>query len=879
MFHPSALIDTARRNISRYDWARAIRDEAVAQAAPWAGRSEEELWLMMFGPTITRAWHVWSNGFCPSCRASVTMYLWKTDPFTMPWKVACPHCQEQFPKNDFEKYHRSGLNAAGIFDAKLADRTLLFNTEHPDPTDPLHFFGVDDGEGYVTPGSDGAERWRFIGYYLIYGQWKRLVVEGIRRLTTAYVLTGDPLYARKAGILLDRVADLYPSFDHKTQSWVYETVRTDGFVSTWHDACEETRDMILGYDAVRDALKRDVDAARFLQEKSLRHGLRSKATPADVCANIEEGLIRTALREKHRIHSNYPRQEIAVMVALAVLDAEANRAEFDAMLDEVIKTATAVDGVTGEKGLSGYTCFTIQSLAIFLMQIEYSQPGRLRELFIRHPRLARTWRFHIDTWILQRYYPQSGDSGYFGGQVTQYCGVFARSSNMAVSGSPIDPSMFAFLHRLYEITGDFAYLQLIFLLNGGNSLHVGRHLFEADPNGLEKQVAHVIAQHGPNLKVDSINLQEWHLAILRSGAGEHARAAWIDYDSGGHHSHADGMNIGLCAFGLDLMPDFGYPPVQYGGWNSPQSTWYRKTASHNTVVIDNQDQSFFARTMPAGRTTLWGLTDSVRVIRVSGADIAFKLYAGQPEVPGPKQYERTLATIDLSPQDFYIVDIFRVVGGRDHAKFQHSFTGSVTSQGLTLKPADVFSADTLMRNFQTDPRPATPWRVDWKIHDEYGYLPSGAAQPHIGLRYTDLTHGASASLCEGWVSIGFFDSPNKEAWIPRVMVRRTADTAPLASCFVSVVEPYNGESNLRAIRRLPLHDEHGRELGDMDVAIEVELADGRKDLIVALDAERVLSQSTPGKVIQRDWNVTINHEFTHFRRDSTGRVTSIEFNG
>ena len=80
--------------------------------------------------------------------------------------VRCPHCQELFPKNDFEKFHASGLDEHGVFDPKKADRALLFNTEHADKSDPKHAFGVDDGAGYVAP--DG-KRWRFISAYLIYG--------------------------------------------------------------------------------------------------------------------------------------------------------------------------------------------------------------------------------------------------------------------------------------------------------------------------------------------------------------------------------------------------------------------------------------------------------------------------------------------------------------------------------------------------------------------------------------------------------------------------------------------------------------------------------------------------------------------------------------
>ena len=139
--------------------------------------SDEALWDLMFGATIYRSWMVWSNGHCPACQEGVPMYNWRMDFFEHPWKLQCPHCQEMFPKNDFHRFYRSGLDEHGVFDPKLADRSLLFNTEHPDPDDPLHLFGVDDGNGYV----EGDKRWRFIGTYLIYGQWKQGIVAGVRQ--------------------------------------------------------------------------------------------------------------------------------------------------------------------------------------------------------------------------------------------------------------------------------------------------------------------------------------------------------------------------------------------------------------------------------------------------------------------------------------------------------------------------------------------------------------------------------------------------------------------------------------------------------------------------------------------------------------------------
>lgn len=158
-FITAAMADRARRNAQTDPWCAEATRGLIAKAAPWHGRSDAELWDLMFGPTITRARVVDADGCCPVCNGATPMYTWKVDALHMPWKVACPHCGEQFPKNDFYAYYRSGLDVHGVFDPKLPDRRLLVNRDHPDPADPLHQFGVDDGEGY----SDGQRRWRFVG--------------------------------------------------------------------------------------------------------------------------------------------------------------------------------------------------------------------------------------------------------------------------------------------------------------------------------------------------------------------------------------------------------------------------------------------------------------------------------------------------------------------------------------------------------------------------------------------------------------------------------------------------------------------------------------------------------------------------------------------
>lgn len=850
VFFPAQLRQRARVNVQKYPWAKAMQKQIVTAAQPWREMSDDALWSLMFGNTIKRAWQVWSNGHCPACKQGVPMYNWQMDALRHPWKTRCPHCKELFPKNDFAKFYQSGLDSHGIFDPKRADRALLFNTEHPDPKDPQHRFGVDDGEGYV----DGERRWRFIGAYLIFGQWKQAILGGVNSLAAAYVVTGDRAYAHKAGVLLDRVADLYPTMDFGKEGVMYEGAPRSGYVSTWHDACEETRQLALAYDMVREALREDKRLADFLAKKAQRFKpANPKRTPEDVCRNIEERILRDALRSRDKIYSNYPQTDITVAFILSVLAWPDNRSEVLAILDAIIEKATAVDGVTGEKGLAGYAAYAVMGTASLLAWYARVHPTLLGDLLKRHPRLRDLFRFHIDTWCLQKYYPQSGDTGAFAHQVTQYVGVpFSRNPG-------VTPSMFDLLGRLYARTGDAAFLQALYRANGDSVAGLPYDLFAEDPAGFQRQVQEVIAREGATPKLGSVNKEQWHLAILRSSTGAQERALWLDYDAGGAHGHADGMNLGLFARGLDLLPDFGYPPVQFGGWGAPRAVWYTMTAAHNTVVVDGRNQ----RAGP-GKTTLWADGQQFRAIRASA-----------PGLIEGKQYERTAALVDLSDDAFYVLDVFRVVGGTDHAKFLHSHFGQITTQGLSLAPVEDYGHDTQMRGFRGDPAPPPGWSVDWKIEDRHRYLPADA---DVHLRYTDLTTGVQVAIAEAWISVGGIDG-YQEAWIPRVMTRRQAAEGPLASTFVGVLEPYEKSSRIARIRRLPLETVDGAAYPDPNVAVEITFTDGGRDLFVSADAENPLglspSRTVQRMLVQKGEGLRLDGELCLIRQDGSGAVRRI----
>lgn len=819
VFYSQDLLAHATANAAQHDWAKTMQQQLVDAAAPWMALTNDELWNTMFGPNIPRTWMVWSDGYCPACKDDVRMYTWEVDPFAFPWKVRCPHCKELFPKNDFEAFHRSGYDEHGVFQPELADRSLLFNTEHPDPADPLHSFGVDDGTGYQAD----DHRWRFIGWYVIFGQWKKHVHAGIVNLSAAYAATGDPDYAFKAAIMLDRVGDVYHTFDFHTQGGlVYETTQgTRGQISTWHDACEEVRLLAFAYDQIFDGAKaQEAALTEYLSEKSKAFHLdNAKSSWTDIQRNIETGIFESTLNHRERIESNYPRTDIAMLAIKTVLGWPSNRDEVLGLLDGIVEKATAVDGVSGEKGMAGYTTIAPRALAEILSQMRRLEPGFLETVYDRHPMLQQTFRFHLDTWCMESWYPRSGDTGVFGEKNETYVGV-SFSKNPGV-----DPSMYALLMDVAELTEDPGLVQVVYLANGRTTDGLPYDLFADDPTAFQTRVRNVVDEHGPTPRLTSANKQQWNLAILRSGEGEHRRALWLDYDSHERHSHRDGMNIGLFAKGLDLIPDLGYPPVGYGGWGAPRAVWYTMTAAHVTVAVDRKNQA-----AAVGETTLWADGKRFHAVRASG-----------PAIIGGEDYERLVALVDIDDERFYVLDVFRVKGGKEHTKFFHSSFGDVTTTGLELTDAPPYSDDTQMRGFRVDSDPEPGWSVDWKIQDINDYV---SAERDIHVRYTGLTYGAKAYLAEGWVDTGLYGSESR--WIPRVLVQRQSDAEPLASTFVSVIEPYEGARALDSIQRIETAAPDGPSIEETHLCVSIARNDGLLDVFLYGPSGSQTEMNAPG---------------------------------
>ena len=808
MFNTPESFVRIRKNIKENDWALRQVAEITDNAAYWKEMPDDELWELMFSPTLKRAWQVWSDGRCPSCEESVPMYTWVFDAIKDPWKARCPHCGELFPKNDFFAYYKSGLDERGFFRYDSADKALLFNAEHPDPADPLYNFGVDDGNGFPNP--KGPGRWWFIAAYLIYGQWYQLVLGGINALAAAYKVTGDTVYSRKALILLDRIADLYPDFDFHEQGVMYDEVvisskiqnGQQGFITYSVNAAPDFGALAECYDWVFEGAN-DPALAAFLSGKAAQHGLAGKTSPEDICRNIEENIIRLSLANPQRMWCNFPAMNIIHVTAKYVLDGDENT-----LFESVVKLAgeaTAVDGLSGEKGLDSYAAFPLGFISSLIQKLSLSNKDLLRRLLDRVPNLKKTFLFHQNTLCLEKYYPQIGDSdASFAcpseGYVFTRIPVFGRTDSL-------EPSFFSFLYAMYEATGDSAYVQIMAGKNGVEP-DMPYDLYCEDPAALRLKAEEVLRKHGRKPRPESVNYGEWRLAILRGGADNDRYAAWLHYDDRGGHKHLDCMNLGLFAHGLDLMPDFGYCPVQFGGWGSEKAIWYRKSAAHNTALIDKRDNDKTGERL----CKLWHTGELARAITVENRGAA-----------AAERFERTVILAPVDDDDFYLVDIFRIKGGKRHDLFFHSAFGSLEfSPALNFSPAGSYAEDVLIRNMESAPVDGG-WIADFAIHDEYKLLSPGA---DLHLRCHGLTRGAALSRSESWINASKFNGIN-EKWIPFFIQTRTGEN-PLESCFVTVIETYAGRPVIQGVERREPE-------GGNDVSLGITLSNGRRDVIMLKD--------------------------------------------
>jgi hypothetical protein len=218
--------------------------------------------------------------------------------------------------------------------------------------------------------------------------------------------------------------------------------------------------------------------------------------------------------------------------------------------------------------------------------------------------------------------------------------------------------------------------------------------------------------------------------------------------------------------------------------------------------------------------------------------------------PDVTDYRRLVALIDLDPEHWYALDLFRVTGGRDHLQSWH---GGYTPHPIGVQGATLVSQtrgtlageDVEYGQHYQDASGADRW-------DPYCYLRDVARGPMEPLASVDFAYDTEDNLhlrlsfvpldetelitARGGAPI----APDKEVlqWaIPhRALASPPAEGArsALQSQFVTVLEAYLGQPFLTGIRRLPA--EAVGESAYPPIALEVAYPGGR-DILLANGSE------------------------------------------
>ncbi|MCU4743296.1 heparinase II/III domain-containing protein [Natronoglomus mannanivorans] len=870
---PTAITEeerqNARRNIDRYEWAAARRDEHVQNAEAILDHwDDDDLWELVPSNLVPRgnALDGATNTYMDTAEER-GWFVEKMDPEFSLHAVSPSFGWElttddgiAIPSNDYGAYRESGRDDEGRFDPELADDSLLVNTKNPELPDE---WGVDDGGGFTDDegiiGPEGTS-WSPVSWLC---HWAAVysIKTFLEELSQAYVLTGDGRYARPAAILLDRVADVYPDLNHREMHDYYGRTfaNSDGNTSQgkfvgaiWESS--QIRSWLLAYDRIFSGLDGDDELVDFLSAKREAYpGLEPKESVGAIRENIETGFVHEMLPafERAQIRGNFGFHQATLAVAAVIAD-DPEGMTGDA-IDYVFQPGTLlgpdhegnptpgryavtggdVDGFLVGSPQSGYTVDedgyptesaphynTAQqnSLETFASAVDGYDGYDGADLF-EHPKFANAVDSH---WQLT-----------FGAYLPQIANTHGVGNPKAVAGitplndRTIQRAEFALMGYDRYRTVELA--QWAFMLNGRSTdgLRLGIH--HPEPEGVADEIRAIVDEHGAFPNAESTQQPAYGFSALRDGDPGRPRGAYQYYGrnsfgTGSGHTHRDTLNLGIYGYGLDLSPELGRQGDDWEG--NGLDSWVDSTPAHNTVTVDGEN----VHPQWVGYPRRFDHTDRVQLMDIE----APRVY------PQTDEYRRTTAMIDTEEDSSYVVDFFRVDGGETHHFSFHAMTAAgietdslalEAQNGGTYEGEDVSFASggpfSYLYNVERDDDPRDGFSVDWDIEDYWRVHEDGAED--VRLRLTMLTDVDDVALATGRPAEQ--DTENNPEELPFVLARRSGED--LESTYTSIIEPYEGERVVASAERVAVTSADTDADLEAVRAVKVSLENGRTDYVIS----------------------------------------------
>jgi hypothetical protein len=770
----------AARNRTSSDWARGVADRILKDAEWWLDKDDDFIYGMIpvenpraISPSYERGCPIHGGG--RRCMQTNT---------AMPYRWQCVIGGEWW------------YNGAQV--------------QNPTTGEPVEV--RDDGDGWIAP--EGFANPGTV-YYFQAG-WRYYVLSklffhpyeptidspdaytgrnAITQLSLAYALTGDRRFAHRAGILLNRLAEVYRSYNGTVDE---QRPLTRGYLVqvSWEE--NPIHDCVAAYDLVMDAILEDESLLAFFRRKgSCDYNGDGRVDREDLRHNIQHNLFGYMYEWLHRAMAiqkgDYVVREGLVLWALGHVFGN------EPLVEEAVNGPYGLSvNLTNNTFRDGKWWYDSPGYAVGSV----TQPVLQRLLSMKGTDLFEDPRLRIRQLIdfcvridCDGRLPGIGDTG----------GADSRTK-------VLHPNAMCRIEELAAIhTGDSRYTERLAAVADGDadglrSRYAGPDLlFHADP----------LPERGGDATPESALFHDSGFAILRTGRSIDTRKhVVLNYGKGNAgHGHKDKLAINLIAFGYDLAADLGYPTTFT---HKKVTGWETHTMSHATVCVDGRAQQF-----ATGSLAFYGRTHGTQAVCATGE-------RAYPEVTD--LYRRTVCLVDVSEDEAYVLDVFEAAGGGQHDYVFRSLSGEDGS-GLEMAFEGEVETDTQARGTLAGPdvgfgeapgagyikdvtrtRTARGWRTTWRVGNE----------DDTGIRlWMPGADGRQVYTGKG-EGYGFYGQSPWDACV----VARSLPRDGQGSTFLGIYEPFQGTPFVRSISGLPVTGGTG---------VRVDLKDRTDYLMLRLD--------------------------------------------
>lgn len=758
MIYREADIMRARMNLVHYQAAREVRDKILKAADPWLTRPDSAIISLMPDARVPRAFDLNPKG---SPVHGDTVF--KVGGF-YPWIVDPDHPLQVKSPIDGQFFPSN-------------DYLVYYKSGFKDKTGLDRKF-ADDGWGWIAP--DGERYW-FVAYANQW-MWKGHIEPAFADLAHAYLLTGDKRYAHKAAVMLYRLGEVYPSMDHANQSryGLMEKMKGHTYNGKILNLIWETsliQNAAEAYDAVWDS----IDGDKVLQQATGKTGAQIRAF---IEANVLEDAVDAYMQRK--IQGNYGMHQIALLYILLarqhmgtekylrMLVEEPGESRVQSGLRYALYNMVFRDGQPLEA--PDYNLLTVQKITRFADMLRTGGTDLFGE-----SRLRALINSPLEMVAIGKLTPGIGDSGsVLGGLVGQDPDVYQIGY-----GAYRDPRYLAWLAPLGKV--------------GPHSFSTFESLFRdvlpdikplANGRALPVRPSHLLAGYG--------------MGVLNNRSD--AVALTFNYGFKGTHYHWDFLNFELFANGQKMIPDLGYPDAM-NEYVKEVYTWSFNSVAHNTVVVDAQRQA----------TNVPGVLHDFAAGR-----FARSMDASSATYPQMTAYRRNLIMVDADSTRSYVVDFFRVAGGRQHDYALHGPPGKLLAEGQwgQKQSGTLAGEEVAFGEIYDDPKMgAKGYQGSYWNYKGSGYQYLFNVQKLNGDR-TALTYshvsdenakvrihilpqsGQEILMADAW------NKPRAKNYLLKYLItrRKFIGDKPLKSTFIGVMEPFSGSKSLiNTLRKLPVN--------------------------------------------------------------------------